>query len=362
MRCLRHRRRGHPRSPNRPSAPPAPRGLGAAGRQVGCSGAAQAPGRGGEWGLSLGCAWKPSGAEPPTRLPPKFDSGLWGRVRGVYSDERASHPDSILPASPASSPKADLLHREPRTRSQPLPSPRTRVRTRDRPPPCPRSRSLGQKRAAETPDANFLCTAPLPVAFENRTSVRESSRFPQDTPGGGAAWGDPGHQWVTGGAVSGSGLGLAARGSRGAQRADPCYGKGCPAVGGAGFLALGLPVPDPSAPLLAVAGVPPLGDPAEGASAQWWRGPAEGGDSREPPGEERRESPAAGTLLLGGRRGEAAALWRSRAGTGRCGEGSAGEQLSAGSGGSAQRRLGKAREGEERPCTRWPRGRDAALG
>lgn len=41
--------------------------------------------------------------------------------------------------------------------------------------------------------------------------MRESSRFPQDTPGGGAKWGDSGHTWVTWGAVSGPGRGMAAR-------------------------------------------------------------------------------------------------------------------------------------------------------
>lgn len=58
----------------------------------------------------------------------------------------------------------------------------------------------------------------------------------------------------------------------------------------------------------------------------------------------------------------AAALGRSRAGTVALWKSQGGERRLAGSGDSAQRRAGRAREGEDRPSTRWPRGRERGTG
>lgn len=134
---------------------------------------------------------------------------------------------------------------------------------------------------------------------------------------------------------------------------------------GLGFLALGwAPCSRPSALFFAVPRVLPPGGPAEGASARSSRGPAEGGDLREPPGKECSESPGDGdrSLLWERRRGVAVALLRSRGWrrgaveksglANRCRR----EAVILPGGG-----LGKAPEGEERPSTRWPRGKERSI-
>ncbi|XP_014403435.1 PREDICTED: uncharacterized protein LOC106727858 [Myotis brandtii] len=213
------------------------------------------------------------------------------------------------------------------------------------------------KRATEIQGTNFLCTQ-----HNGLYSV-----FKQDERARVIAI-SSGHPWRRGrvgrlGAHVGDlGRGVWPRpgrgGSGGTHRADPCSGKGALRWEARGSShSVGLPVPDPLPRSSLSPGCPPLVARQRAPAPDGRAGGQREGTRASLQVRSAVNHSETGPLLRERRRGVAAALWRSRAGTVALWKSQGGEPLSAGSGESAQRRAGE-RSGRALNMEGYPQGQD----